>query len=203
MRNSISVVIKVAELGLILLILVGCNSQQKKAQVFYNEIFKWKITIPDGLKEKNPEELDKSRKLGNQAIEDTYGEKNDDSAISIFAFENEKFEGIDAIYEAFDTEINGDFFENCKLVNELIYTTLITQISVPIVIDTLTTIEQIDHLDFYVFKMNITYPNNSIFNWLMYSRLFNKQLFRVTITFIDEELGNQMLDAWKNSTFEK
>jgi hypothetical protein len=71
------------------------------------------------------------------------------------------------------------------------------------VIDTLTNIEQIDNLDFYVFKIKISYPNKIIMNMLMYSRLFDKQMFALNIIFQDKEIGQKMLDAWKNSTFEK
>ena len=40
-------------------------------------------------------------------------------------------------------------------------------------------------------------------NMLTYSRLFDKQLFTLNISYIDEEIGQKMLNAWKNSTFGK
>ena len=135
-------------------------------------------------------------------IEDTYGEGIEDNTIPIFTFNNGQFNVFEAMYVPFDPDVDGDFLETCKTVNEVLYETFITQMP-DAVIDTLTNIEQIDNLDFYVFKIKISYPNKIIMNMLMYSRLFDKQMFALNIIFQDKEIGQKMLDAWKNSTFEK
>ena len=182
-------------------VLIGACGQ-KKPQEFYDENFKWKIIIPENLKALNPEKWAKSKERGMQAIEDTYGEGIEDYTIPIFTFNNGQFNVFEAMYEPFDPDVDGDFLENCKLVHEIVYETFITQMP-DAVIDTLTNIEQIDNLDFYVFKIKITYPNKMIMNMLMYSRLFDKQSFGLNIIYQDKELGQKMLDAWENSTFEK
>jgi len=71
------------------------------------------------------------------------------------------------------------------------------------VVNTLTSIQQIDNLDFYVLKMNITYQNKILLRILLYNRLFDKQMFILNIIYQDEKIGQEMLDAWENSTFEK
>lgn len=70
-------------------------------------------------------------------------------------------------------------------------------------VNTLTSIQQIDNLDFYVLKMNITYQNKILLRILLYNRLFDKQMFILNIIYQDEKIGQKMLDAWKNSTFGK
>jgi Na+-transporting methylmalonyl-CoA/oxaloacetate decarboxylase gamma subunit len=187
-------------LSILVVIMSACG--QKTAQEFYDENFKWKITIPEKLKATNSEKWAKSRERGMQAIEDTYGEGIEDYTVPIFTFNNGQFNVFEAVYEDFDPEIDGDFFETCKLVNEMMYETFITQMP-NTVVDTLTAVEQIDNLDFYVFKIKVTYPNGIILNMLMYSRLFNKQSFGLNIIYRDEEIGHKMLEAWKKSTFGK
>jgi len=189
-------------LSLFTLFLGSCSNGQKTVREFYDENFKWKITIPENLKDANTKKWEKSRERGMQAIEDTYGEGIEDYTIPIFTFNNGQFNVFEAMYEPFDPEVDGEFLETCKLVNEIMYTTFVTQMP-DAVVDTLTTIEQIDNLDFYVFKIKITYPNKMILNMLMYSRLFDKQSFGLNIIYREEEIGQKMLDAWRNSTFGK
>ncbi len=189
-------------LSVFTLFLGSCSNGQKTAQEFYNETFKWKIKIPADLDTINSEKREKARGSGMQVIENTYGEKIEDYTIPIFTFSKGPFNIFEAMYEPFDPEVDGDFLETCKLVNEIVYTTFETQMP-DAVIDTLTTVEQIDKLDFHVFKISITYPDGTQMNMLMYSRLFDKQSFDLNIIYRDEEIGQEMLDAWKNSTFEK
>ena len=187
-----------------LLAVVAGSCEQKTAQEFYDENFQWKITIPENFKAVNSKKWEKSRERGLHAIENTYGGdiEIEDYTIPIFTFNNGRFNIFEAMYEPFDPEVDGDFFENSQLVNEILYETFITQMP-DVLIDTLTTIEKIDNLDFYLFRINITYPNKTIMNMLMYSRLFDKQSFALNIMYQDEKIGQKMLDAWKNSTFEK
>ncbi len=189
-------------LSLLTLLSISCSNRKKTAQEFYDENFKWKITIPDNLEAANPEKWEKTRQKGKQMIEDTYNDEVGDYTIPIFTFNDGQFNVFESMYETFDPEVDGDFLENNKFVNEILYETFITQMP-GIIVDTLTTIEQIDNLDFYVFKIKVTYPNEITLNILMYSRLFDKKSFGLNIIYREEEIGQKMLDAWKNSTFEK
>jgi len=189
-------------LVLFALLLGGCNSGHKTAQEFYDENFKWKITIPENLEAVDTAKWAKSRERGLQLVEDTYGEKVEDNTIPIFTFNKGQFNVFEARYEPFDPEVDGDFFENSKLANEILYETFITQMP-KFVIDTLTNTEHIDNLVFQVFKVKMSYHNKIVMSAFMYSRLFEKRLFNLNIIYRDEELGQKMLDAWKNSTFGK
>ena len=70
-------------------------------------------------------------------------------------------------------------------------------------IDTISTVEKIDNLEFQKFKMKIVYPNKMVFNVIMYSRLFGKREFSVNIMYVDDRKGQLMLEAWKNSKFSR
>ena len=70
-------------------------------------------------------------------------------------------------------------------------------------IDTTRTVEKIDNLEFQNFKMKVIYPNQMVLNVSMYSRLFKNKEFSVNIMYVDDKKGQQMLQAWKASTFGK
>ena len=70
-------------------------------------------------------------------------------------------------------------------------------------VDTISAVEKIDNLEFQTFKMKIVYPNNMVFNVIMYSRLFGKREFSVNIMYVDDRKGQLMLEAWKNSKFSR
>jgi hypothetical protein len=178
------------------------NIQQQLTQEFYVENFKWKITIPENMKTENPEKWKKSNEVGVQMVEDTYNEKVEDNTIPICIFTNGGLNVFEAKYQTYNPEVDGSPSELTKTIYKMIYTTLVTQIP-NAVVDTLTTIQKIDNLDFNLLKMDITYQKKKILNISMYSRLFENQMFVFTITYQDEEIGEKMLAAWKNSTFKK
>lgn len=61
--------------------------------------------------------------------------------------------------------------------------------------------EKINNLIFYKNTFEILMPNSMSMKMIMYSRLFRKKDFSVNIMFIDSKKGEEMLTAWKNSTF--
>ena len=181
-------------------LVIGTGScGQKTAKEFYDKNFKWKITIPKELKVVNAEEWAKLKERGLLAKGEINGE---DDGTLICAFNNGELNAFEAVYIPFDPEVDGNYIEKYKRPIEKMYKAFVTRMPNNVV-DTLTTIEQIDNLDFYVLKIKITTPNNKIFNMLSYNRLFEKKLFVLDICYINEEIGQKMLNAWKNSTFGK
>jgi len=187
----------------LILLFFACNGRNKSSQEFYDEMFKWRITIPENLDSVSPELWAKNQERAMTAIKNTYGGLEvEDNTITIFRFSKGQFNLFEAQYQDFDTKIDGNFVEALDIIYEMIYETLIVQ-APNIVIDTIKTIEKIDNLDFYVFKMKGNFPNKMVLNMLMYSRLIDDKMFGVTITYLTEELGQKMINALKNSTFEK
>lgn len=70
------------------------------------------------------------------------------------------------------------------------------------VIDSSSSVEKISDLEFQAFKMKIDFPNGMTMHSLMYSGLFDKKEFSVNILYVDEKLGEKMINAWTNSKFE-
>ena len=70
--------------------------------------------------------------------------------------------------------MDGDYLEACKEFNTILYETFVQQMP-GTKIDRIYFTETIDGLEFHVFKMEITYPNDLILHTYMYSRLFDKK----------------------------
>ncbi|MFK7796997.1 MAG: hypothetical protein AB8E82_06055 [Aureispira sp.] len=184
------------------ILLTSCNGQIKTdPKKLYNEDFKWTIVIPENFNIVSPDDWAKMQNKGADAIENTYGEEVINQAKTIFVFKNADFNYLESNYQPFDTEVDGDYLESCKNVNEILYETFKTQMP-NAVIDSSRSVEKISGLDFQTFKMKIDFPNGMIMHSLMYSRLFDKNEFSVNIMYVDDKQGEKMLNAWTNSRFE-
>ncbi len=178
----------------------SCASQTSPRKEVYNKDFNWTITIPENFDPVSAEQWTKMQNKGTEAVEITYDEKVDNRAMTIFVFKNDQFNYFESNYQPFDIAIDGDYIESCKNVNEILYQTFLTQIP-GVKIDTTTSIEIIDNLEFQTLKMNVTYPNNQTLNMLMFSRLFDKKEFSVNIMYMDKGKGELMLNSWRKSKF--
>ena len=179
-----------------------CYSQTNATQKLYNELFKWSVTIPEGFEKISAAESDKFKNKGINAIEDTFGETVIDESETIFVFKNGPANVFEANYQPFDTEIDGDYSESRKAVNDILYETFKTQMPKAKITRSNST-EKIDGLTFYVHTINIELPNKMVLKAMMFNRLFGKREFTVNIMFLDKILGEQLLDAWRSSTFGK
>jgi hypothetical protein len=180
----------------------SCNGQTTPKKEIYNKDFNWTITIPENFENVSAEEWAKMQNKGADAIEKTYNEEVVNQAKTIFVFKSDQLNYFESNYQPFDTAIDGDYLESCKNVNNMLYETFITQMP-DIKIDSTSTVEKIDNLEFQTFKMKIEYPNKMTMNVLMFSRLFDKKEFTVNIMYVDKKKGEQMLDSWKKSKFTK
>ena len=180
----------------------SCNGQTTPKKEIYNKDFNWTITIPENFENVSAEEWAKMQNKGADAIEKTYNEEVVNQAKTIFVFKSDQLNYFESNYQPFDTAIDGDYLESCKNVNNMLYETFITQMP-DIKIDSTSSIEKIDNLEFQTFKMKIEYPNKMTMNVLMFSRLFDKKEFTVNIMYVDKKKGEQMLDSWKKSKFTK
>lgn len=178
-------------------------STVNRQKEIYNKDFNWTITIPENFETVTPDVREKMEKRGVSAIEDTYGEKVENKAKSIFIFNSGQSNYFESNYQPFDPKIDGDYLDACKKVNEIVYETFNAQMPPETKIDTATAAETIDNLEFLVYKVKITLPNNAVMNFLAYSRLFGKKEFSVNILYADEEKGKKMKEAWLSSKFSK
>ncbi len=178
----------------------SCNGQTSPKKEIYNKDFNWTITIPEKFQNVSAEEWAKMQNKGADAIEKTYDEKVINRAKTIFVFKSDQLNYLESNYQPFDIEIDGDYLESCKNVNNILYETFKTQMP-DIKIDSISTTEKIDNLEFQTFKMKVEYPNKMILNFLMFSRLFDKKEFSVNIMYVDNNKGQQMLESVRKSKF--
>jgi hypothetical protein len=177
----------------------GCSRSTPSVEV-YNKDFNWTIVIPEGFDSVNTEDQAKMLDRGKTAIEDTYGEEIENKTKSIFLFRSGLTNYIEANQQPFDEAVDGDYLESRRALNTVLYETFADQIPGS-KLDTATSIEKIDDLDFYKTEIVVTYPNAMVMNVLMYSRLFDNKDFSVNIMYTDEEKGKKMREAWLTSRF--
>ncbi|WP_300570410.1 hypothetical protein [Flavobacterium sp.] len=185
------------------LILQGCNGQTKtKKKEIFNKDFNWTITIPENFETVTPEQWMRLQNKGTDAIEKTYGEKIENNAKTIFVFRNDQFNYFESNYQPFDSLKDGSYDESFKEVNKMLYGTFEAQMP-EAKLDSISSKETINGLTFNKFKTTIYFPNKMVMDFLIYSRLFDKREFTVNIMTVDKEKQKILLDAWKNSKFEK
>lgn len=178
----------------------SCTEQTSTKTNFYNKDFNWTISIPENFDTVSASQWAKMQNKGADAIEETYDEKVDNRAEIIFVFKSDQLNYFESNYQRFDTTTDGNYLESCKNVNEVLYQTFIKQMQ-GVKIDTVTSVEKIDNLEFQTLKMKVTYPNNMILSVVMFSRLFGKKEFSVNIMYFDKKKGDLMLKSWKTSKF--
>ena len=186
----------------VIIVFQNCNGQTTAEREIYNKDFKWSIKIPENFENVSADEWTKLQNKGAEAIENTYDEKIVNQSKTIFVFKSDQLNYFESNYQPYDVLVDGDYIESCKIVNQVLYETFLSQIP-GIKIDTISTVEKIDNLEFRKFKMKIVYPNKMVFNVIMYSRLFGKREFSVNIMYVDNRKGQLMLEAWKNSKFSR
>lgn len=186
----------------VIIVFQNCNGQTTAEREIYNKDFKWSIKIPENFENVSADEWTKLQNKGAEAIENTYDEKIVNQSKTIFVFKSDQLNYFESNYQPYDVLVDGDYIESCKIVNQVLYETFVSQIP-GIKIDTISTVEKNDNLEFRKFKMKIVYPNKMVFNVIMYSRLFGKREFSVNIMYVDNRKGQLMLEAWENSKFSR
>lgn len=188
----------------LLLVLFSSQTKGQSSQgtPFYNKTFKWTITIPPGFNPMSQEEWAKAEEKGASAIENTFGEKIENRAITLFAYKLDTFHSMDANYQPFSVDVDGDYSESFTAISEMLVETFLTEMPT-IAFDSSSSKELIDGLEFHCFKLKLSFPNNTNLWMLMYSRLFGKNEFTINFLYKEEEKGKEMLNAWRKSRFER
>ena len=163
---------------------------------------KWKIVIPEGTTAVSNEEWNKLEEKGAAALEQTVGEKIENSSTTIFVVKYDETNYFEANHQPYDSVADPDYLAYFRSANEVLYATFKEQMPNAI-IDTAVTEELIDGLLFQKFRIKITMANNVALKILMYSRPFGNKEFTIYMMFIDEDRGFRMMSAWKKSTFGK
>ena len=180
----------------------GCHGQVKPAPIeIFNEEFNWRIQIPQGFESVSAEQWMKMQNRGAEAIEKTYDTEVENHSKTIFVFKSDQFNYFESNYQPFDTAADGNYLENFRNVNDVLYGTFEAQMP-NAKLDSASSQETIDGKLFQTFKTTIVIPGKITMEYLMYSRLFGKKEFTVNIMTVDKEKQNVLLKAWRNSKFD-
>lgn len=180
----------------------SCESKKTPETKFYNDEFKWSITIPKNFEVVSEQDWEKHQQKGADALEKTIGEEVINQSENIFIFRNGLSNYFEANKQPFDETVDGDYLEAFDAVNEMIIETFKSQMP-EAKIDKKSGTEIIDNLEFQSCQITLSFPNNMTMKYEMFSRLFGKNEFTVNIIYIEDEIGKEIITAFKNSKFEK
>lgn len=177
------------------------GQQDPAKKEFYNKDFGWKISIPAGFTSVPPKEWKKMQNKGLEAIEDTYEGEVINQSRTIFVFKNGDFNYMEANWQPFDAEVDGNYDESWQSVNEIVYETYQSQMP-GVKLDSSSATASIGGLLFREFEIGISFPNGMRMTTKMFSRLFEEKEFSLNIVYMDDEQGKAMTEAWRKSVFE-
>jgi hypothetical protein len=182
-----------------IMMLVSCGAQTPKKE-FYNNMFKWSITIPENFTHVEPAEWERMQNRGAEAVEKTYDQKVVNRSVTIFVFKSDQLNYFESNYQPFDVADKGDYAETCRSVNQILYGTFKAQMPMA-KLDSASSKETISGLTFHTFRVSIYLPNKMVMDCRMYSRLFGNKEFSVNIMTVDKEKQRLLMEAWKQSVF--
>ncbi|MBL6447346.1 hypothetical protein JMN32_13590 [Fulvivirga sp. 29W222] len=173
-----------------------------KGNIYRSHEIGWTIEIPKGWEIVKKDQLDANDEKGKQAMQEVMKDSINYSGLKhLISFQKNSFNIFQSSSEPFPLSYEGEWEDNNAALKELLYQTYINQ---GIKIDTSSSSEVVDGLNFALFKITV-YGNGGevILNQNMYSRHINGFDFGVSINYNDEEHKKEMMRVWKNSTFKK
>jgi len=173
-----------------------------KGETYESKEIGWSIEIPKDWKIISKDKVEAHDEKGKNAIEKSTGLEIDTKALKhLISFQKDQFNMFTSTSEPFKEEFPGEYQQNSKALNEILYNTFVDQ---GIKTDSASGKETIQGLEFNTFYTTIYAPNGKvILNQILYSRLINGYDFGVTINYNNEQDRKTMIDALKKSKFTK
>ena len=194
--------------------MVACSPQSSKEtasddveevviddHIYHSEATGWTMEIPEGWTVMKRNDLNQKMEKGKEVLEDVIGEEYDYSALEFLVnFQKDEFNMFQSTAEPYDETTRGDWEANNAQLKGVIYDAYTNQ---GILIDTTeTTTENIAGLDFKRFDVALFDPNGKvILNQIMYTRLINGREVAININYNNVGFREEMISAWKKSTF--
>ncbi len=191
-----------------LFILLSCKSDPNKQidegkienGMYHSPEIGWTMEIPKGWEVTLRDSLVSMSGRGSNAINETAGIDYDMSGLKyLLTFQKGRFNMFQSTSEPFELEYEGDWKENHKAVKEILHETFTDR---GIKIDTSSSVEKVDQLEFEVFHITVYGPEGDILLYQdMYGRHLNGFDFGVNLNYQNEKEKNEMMKVWKNSKF--
>ena len=178
----------------------GEKHQQSKPISYVSTEIGWSIKAPEGFKLISEKNMTESTKKGQEAIGEVYnGEVNVDSLKHLFSFQKNQLNMFDSTIEPYDVKKSGSYEKNNQLLKKLVFDTYANQ---KIKVDTASSIGEIAGEKFNIFEIKVHGPSGEIaMTQLMYSKLYKRYDFGITIIYNNEVDKNLMMGALGKSRF--
>ena len=169
--------------------------------VYHSDEIGWTITIPENWDIIAKDQLEASDEIGKHLLEENANITVDASQLKhLISFQKGDLNIFAATSEPFEEDYEGEFEENNKLINLIIYNTFVNQ---GIKVDSSSETTTIGGQEFYHFTNKIYDPEGKLFlTQSLYSNLINGYDFAINLAYSNEEDRAVMLGALENSTFE-
>ncbi len=201
----------ITSLTFIFLILVSCGPVDPNKQIdegsakgttYESKEIGWIIEIPKEWKIISKDKVEANEENGKKALEKSSGLEIDTKALKhLISFQKDQFNIFASTSEPFKEEFPGEYQQNNKFLNEIIYNTFKDQ---GIKVDSASGKETIQGLEFNKFSTTIYAPDGKvILNQVLYSRLINGYDFGVNINYNNDQDKKMMMNAFVQSKFTK
>jgi hypothetical protein len=195
---------------LTLILFVSCKTDPNKQvdegtvkeNKYHSNEIGWTIEIPKGWNVTQRGESQKREDKGLKAINEANGIDYDASGLKqLISFQKDRLHIFAATSEKFELEYDGEYEEQKKMVKELLYNTYAEN---GIKIDTTSSKEKIDNLEFDLFQITVYNPKGGIMLYQdLYCRYMNGLDFGVNLNYINDKEKKELMKVWKNSKFEQ
>ncbi|HYV95517.1 MAG TPA: hypothetical protein VE978_27325 [Chitinophagales bacterium] len=171
-------------------------------EIYQSNEIGWTIEIPKGWTIISKDKAEANDQKGKDAIEKVSKTEIDTKTLKhLISFQKNQFNIFASTSEPFTEDFPGEYEQNNRALNELIYEAYINQ---GIRTDSSSGKETIQGLEFHTFYTTIYAPDGKvILHQILHSRLINGFDFGVNINYNNEEDKKTMVDAWENSMFDK
>ncbi|AXP81162.1 hypothetical protein CJ739_2081 [Mariniflexile rhizosphaerae] len=189
--------------------LISCKTDPNKQveegtvqeDIYHSKEIGWTIEIPKGWNVTQKEIVKERENKGLKAINEANGIDYDASGLKqLISFQKDRFHIFQSSSEKFELEYEGEYEENKKMVKEMLYEMYATR---GIKVDTISSKEKIDNLEFDLFHITIYGPKGDVILYQdLYCRYINGFDFGVNLNYVNENEKTELMKVWKNSKFE-
>jgi hypothetical protein len=189
----------------ILVVAFGCNlknnsdeRQTTSDSVYFYQPVGWRMKVPNNYEILTQEDQDKLNERGLKEMQEAVGEFEPEPVTNLINFRKDQFNVFLSTSQVMDS-LEAPYEE---VHNNVVDILLDTYRNNNIKVDHKRDYESIDGKRFITDQFVImTADEKVIMTQLMFSRLFGNIELSATISWNKEELGNEMLEHWRNSEF--
>jgi hypothetical protein len=184
-------------------LMCSCNGSNKSKEYTFSSIG-WTINVPYEFEIIDQKNLKEHNRKGRKLVQDAYETDADMmEQNTLIGFRKGEKNVFVCTTVPFDTVEDGSWTEHQQFLKEVMTKTLekSTQSKHNVVIDTLSSTEVIDGLQFEKFTLSMNVPGKELINMHLLNILRNGYDVGITLVYQKEKLGRQFYDILRTSRF--